>query len=149
VNQLSTKFRLACVAALFACASAAGAADFTFNVPVSLKSISPEYPVTIKCFVFNMAVPAGTPTNMQFGGDLIGEGRKDFTLKSGAYEGTVTVSVDSSTRKNPADARGYRCLLQFTRGSAYYCFDVPNDGPCRRSREPGNSVDVTGVIKFF
>jgi hypothetical protein len=146
VNHLSTKFRLAGVAALFACASAAGAADFTFNVPVSLKSISPEYPVTIRCFVFNMAVPAGTPTNMQFGGDLIGEGRKGFTLKSGAYEGTVTVSVDSSTRKNPADARGYRCLLLF---SGDYCFNAPNEGPCRRSREPGNSVDVTGVIKPF
>ncbi len=144
MNQLSTKFRLAAVAALFASASVASAADFTFNVPVNLKSILPaDVPAYISCQVYSVVPPAPLGT-IPGGGTAIGMGSKPFTLSKGGYAGTVAVTANADAGKDPANARGYICWLML---GGQRCVVTPDSEPCRGATAAGNSVEVKGEIK--
>jgi hypothetical protein len=144
VNHLSTKFRLAAVVALFACASAANAADFTFNVPVSLKSILPaDVPGSVMCHVYSVVPPPGLG-NIPGGATSIGMGSKPFTLSKGGYSGTVTVAVNADPGKDPANVRGYICALSL---GGTNCNVGVDSQPCRGATAAGNSVEVKGEIR--
>jgi hypothetical protein len=142
-NLLSTKFRLTVAAALFASASAASAADFTFNVPVSLKSISPpDVAGYVYCQVYSTVPPPGLG-NIPAGSASMGAGSTPFTLAKGGYAGTVAVAVDVSAGKDPANARGYICHLML---GGQRCVVSPDSQPCRGAAAAGNSVEVKGEI---
>lgn len=145
MNARSRKFRFA-AAALFAATSVAGAADFTFNVPVSLKSITPENATgVLNCTVYNVVPPAAVGT-VPPGANYIGSGNKSFTLTKGAYEGTITIAANAAAGKTPADAKGYICAL----GVGGFNCNAPGASaqvPCRNATAAGNSVEVKGEIK--
>lgn len=144
MNHFSTRFRIAGVAALFACASAASAADFTLNVPVSLKSILPaDVPAFINCQVYSVVPPPGLG-NLPSGSASMGVGSKSFSLSKGGYAGTVAVTVDAGAGKDPANARGYICWLAL---GGQKCVVTPDAQPCRGAAAAGNSVEVKGEIR--
>lgn len=140
---LSTKFRLTVAAALFAFASAASAADFTFNVPLSLKSISPgDVAGNIYCQVYSTVPPPGLGV-IPAGSASMGAGSTPITLSKGGYAGTVAVAVDVNPGKDPANARGYICHLML---GGQRCVVSPDSQPCRGTAAAGNSVEVKGEI---
>jgi len=143
VKHLSTKFRLVAVAALFASASVATAADFTFNVPVALKSILPANASGyVQCHVYSVVPPPGLG-NIPVGAASIGMGSKVFTLSKGGFSGTLTVAVNADPGKDPASARGYVCSLVLAGNNCTVSHDVE---PCRGATAAGNSVEVKGTI---
>lgn len=100
-----------CIAAILAAAAAvpASAADFTFDVPVSVRDVPLLTQIRVSCFV--SVLPAGTDgaaaeTNVV--------GRADVTVDApgGAYDGTVTVPVENGGTRRSVDARSYACGLE-------------------------------------
>lgn len=144
MKNLSRKLRFGTVAVFFGFASAASAADFTFNVPVSLKSILPlDAPAYISCHVYSVEPPPAFGT-IPVGSTSMGIGSTPFTLTKGGYAGPpVVVAVNVETGKDPANARGYICTLAL---AGQKCVVAPDSEPCRGARAAGNSVEVKGKI---
>ena len=144
MKHLSRRIGFGTVAVLFACASAANAADFTFNVPVGLKSILPaDTPAYVNCQIYS-TVPSPARGVLPRGSDSMGVGAKAFTLSKGGYEGPpIAVPVNAEPGKDPANARGYICWLML---GGQKCVVAPDSQPCRGATAAGSSVEVKGEI---
>lgn len=98
-----TRIRLIAAFAAFAAASPASAADFTFDVPVSVQNLPSMHTLWRNCTIYT-AYP---------GGRIIGraESRSIPTI-GGSYEGTVTIEVNASGITPASEARAYACSLR-------------------------------------
>jgi hypothetical protein len=97
--------------ALCAVTGTALAADFTFNVPLNLQNVHPDVrTATVFCRVFK--VRGGYAAE-----NIIAKSdRADIRIpidSDGNYRGTLSVSAETESGKNPADGRYYECDLAF------------------------------------
>ncbi|MGI8932424.1 MAG: hypothetical protein ACR2FK_08615 [Sphingomicrobium sp.] len=93
---------LAALAAL-AIATPAGAADFTFDVPVSVENLPSMHTILVSCAVYT-AYP---------GGRIVGTGNSPtVAMSGGSYAGTITVEVNTSGLAPASEARAYGCSLE-------------------------------------
>lgn len=84
-------------------AAPASAADFTFDIPVSVQNLPSMHTLFVECSVFT-AFP---------GGALIANRRSGpIAMTGGNYEGTVTVEVNADGLILASEARVYRCSLE-------------------------------------
>jgi len=95
--------------------AAAAADDFNLNVPVRLSSLVPG--VTggiVACVVGPMSIAAVQRPNTH-AAERVGFGVEPFAIDGGrGFFGTVNVSFDADTGKDPAAATHYKCWLQLT-----------------------------------
>ena len=87
-------------------ASAASAADFTFDVPLRLQNVPSVNTARISCVVYRSAL--GT---VETGPNRIGRADVDIPISGGAYDGNVTVEVDNSGIIPSSEARSYSCYI--------------------------------------
>ena len=88
---------------------AARAEDFTFTVPVDVRSLEGRAShAGVKCEVL-AGVPAPAPAPVA--GVRIGQGVAGFTLTNGGFQGSVTVRFNAQGPLR--DAKGYRCFLYY------------------------------------
>ncbi len=97
-----TAIRLLAALTAAACAAPAGAADFTFDVPVRVDNLPSLTSIAVQCAVYT-AYPGGRIIEVARSGPV--------TVSGGRYEGTVTVEVTNRSLTPSTDARAYRCSL--------------------------------------
>lgn len=99
-----------CLAAVLAAVAVpASAADFTLDVPVSVRDVPLLTRVRVSCLV--SALAAGT-TGASAETNIIGRGDVVVDAPGGTYEGTVSVPVENRGVRRSADARSYLCDLE-------------------------------------
>ena len=89
-------------------AAPATAADFTFDVPVSVRDVPLLTQVRVDCFVSVLAAGmdgSAVETN------VVGRGSVTVESPGGTYDGTVTVPVENRGTRLSNDARSYSCAL--------------------------------------
>ena len=101
--------------ALLGIASAANAADFTFNVPVNLQNMHREVnTIGVTCRTFKVR---GNYT----GPNVVGGGHTSYVAipldSNGGYRGTIVVNFDAESGKSASDATYYECDLYINGGS--------------------------------
>ena len=84
------------------------AADFTFNVPVTLSNVPSVQMLRVDCAVSRVAVDGAGPLG---GGNVVGRGSAPVRIEGGAYSGTVAVEVNASGVITPDQARSYICSM--------------------------------------
>jgi hypothetical protein len=84
--------------------------DFTFSVPVDLHAITGTTGGHVYCNALSVVPPAAPAAP---GGEAVAMGGTEFTLTSGAFQGTLTVHAGLRPGKKVEDARGYQCYLWF------------------------------------
>ncbi len=90
--------------------STAVAADFTFNIPLSVEN-TVIWRIGIQCAVYeNELLDDGRMGGTY--GVQIGIGSASVDIVDGSFDGTVTVEVDADAGTYPALARSYVCDLQ-------------------------------------
>lgn len=82
------------------------AADFTFNVPVTLSNVPSVQSLRVECAVSRVAVDGG---GAMVDLNVVGRGRATVRVEGGAYSGTVAVEVNASGFLTPDQARSYNC----------------------------------------
>jgi hypothetical protein len=99
-----TQFTSALVVAVGSTA-AATAADFTFNVPVTLTNIPAAFALHVWCGIYTKAPLGQQPT-------LVGQAMAPVTLVTGGnFSGTVTVAVNANATTPPATVNSYSCNI--------------------------------------
>lgn len=125
---------VASLAALVAGATAAPAADFTFNVPVDAQSIEAEFTEgRVECAV-------------EGGGTAMGSGEQFFALDSfGDFQETLTILVNVADGQDPADASRYECNLTLRNSSGQFvAYDSIADSGGRRTAGVGRLSGTLG-----
>jgi hypothetical protein len=84
--------------------SAAAAADFTINVPVTVANVPAATALKVYCNVFKAAVGAQPSVD-------VGSGSTRLVLTGGKYSGTVTVAFNAKATAPAASATDYSCHL--------------------------------------
>lgn len=108
----------------------AAAADFTLEVPVRFANVPSVTSATVDCLISRVEVggPGGSG-----GTNVVGRGSASVPVSGGAYDGSVTVEINSDGIIPASDARSYRCSLRAAgtarTGSTY-------------TASPGNFQDV-------
>jgi hypothetical protein len=87
---------------------AAAAADFTFDVPVRVQNAPGLETLYVNCRVSRVPSDGATPWA---GSNVIGEARASVFVRSGNYDGTVTVEVENRGIIPSSSARSYSCSL--------------------------------------
>jgi hypothetical protein len=108
---------LALTLALSAFAAPALAEDFTFVVPVDVRSLPPE--------ITSMSIQCGALTAI--GGRPVGTGETVVPITGGAYRGDVTVSFNASAGLSSGSATAYSCNIRALTTSARRSY-YPNAG---------------------
>lgn len=85
------------------------AADFTFDVPVSVRDVPLISQVRVSCYVSVLAAGADGAASET---NVVGRGDVTVDAPAGTYEGTVTVPVENRGTRLSADARSYTCALE-------------------------------------
>ena len=85
-------------------ASAATAADFTINVPVTVTNAPAATALKVYCNVFKAAVGAQPSVD-------VGSGSTRLVVTGGNYAGTVTVAFNAKATAPAASATDYSCYL--------------------------------------
>ena len=81
------------------------AADFTFNVPVTLTNVPAAVALHVWCGVYVKGAPGQQPA-------LVGQAEAPVVLVTGGnYSGTVTVAVNANATTPPATVNYYNCNL--------------------------------------
>lgn len=111
-------------------ATAASAADFTFNIPLRVENVPSMETVTVKCLVSSVRV--GEPYAAGRG-NVVGQGQTTVRPVDGGYNGVVRVEVNASGINPASSAQSYSCNLSAsgaaTTGATY-------------AASPGNFADV-------
>jgi len=100
---------------IFAALLAAGfsapaiAADFTFDVPVSVRDVPVISQVQVRCLV--SVLDAGVD-GYAAESNIVGRGEVTVEAPGGTYEGTVEVPVENRGTRLSSAARSYACSLQ-------------------------------------
>lgn len=105
------RFRLpaAAFAASLLAPAVARSDDFTFTVPVDVRSLpSAVHGAGVRCEV-RKTVP---PVTSAFGDGRSSSGEARFPLTNGGFQGNVTVRFNA-TEVSPSEAKGYRCSLYY------------------------------------
>lgn len=105
---------------LLGASGAAGAADFTFNIPLRIENVPSVVSVAIECAVSRLRVGEPYP----FGGtNVVGRGSTVVHPVGGRYNGTVRVVVNATGINPAASAQSYLCSMRAsgraTTGAAY------------------------------
>ena len=101
-----------------AVAAPAGAADFTFDVPVNVSNIPQLSRIRVDCTV--SVLPAGTD-GWAADSNVIGRGSTTVDVTGGSFNDTVQVTVENRGTRRSSEARSYDCYLTGTaRNSAGY-----------------------------
>jgi hypothetical protein len=108
---------LALALALSAFAAPALAEDFTFVVPVDMRSLPPE--------ITSMTVQCGALTAI--GGRSVGTGETVVPITGGAYRGDVTVSFNASAGLSSGSATAYSCNIRALTTATRHAY-YPNAG---------------------
>ena len=96
------------VGLLLLSSTGAVAADFTFNVPVTLSNVPSVTQLAVGCGVSRVEAGGVSP----FGpGNVVGSGQTAMPVSGGAYSGTVRVEVNASGIISADQARSYSCSL--------------------------------------
>ncbi len=113
---------------LIALPASSWAADFTFQVPVKLSHMHPNIAQgRVRCVV--STVRGRYAANPQ-----VGEGTSQpFNLRGGAYNGTITVTVNATNERLRADAKSWGCKLSLKTADAI------------SHRMPGNNNGFVGT----
>jgi len=85
------------------------AADFTFDVPVSVRDVPLLTQIRVSCLVSVLAAGvdgAAAETN------VVGRGDVTVDAPGGTYEGTVEVPVENRGTRLSSAARSYSCYLE-------------------------------------
>src|SRR3954447_4378353 len=100
-----------CIFAVLGAAVAvpASAADFTFDVPVSVRDVPLLAQIRVSCLV--SVLPAGTD-GAAADTNVVGRGYVTVEAPGGAYDGTVSVPVENGGTRRSMDARSYSCGLE-------------------------------------
>ena len=115
------KMRFILPAAMLACvAQPALAADFTFDVPVSLANVPSGQRLTVSCYVSKAALDEPTRAG---GTNVVGRGSAAVPIVNGNFDGVVTVEVNAEGLNPAASGRSYTCSMAMSgtarTGSAY------------------------------
>jgi hypothetical protein len=99
-----------CIAAVLAAAAVpASAADFTFDVPVSVRNVPVISQVRVNCLV---SVLAAGVDGSAAESNIVGRGEVTVEAPGGTYEGTVVVPVENRGTRMSSAARSYSCDLE-------------------------------------
>ncbi|HTS00944.1 MAG TPA: hypothetical protein VMN04_00325 [Thermoanaerobaculia bacterium] len=128
----------AAFAALLLAPAATQASDFTFTVPVDIRSLEARAShVGVRCEVFPF-VPAAAPGPVS--GVRIGTGVAAISLTDGGFQGNVTVRFNAIGPLK--DAKGYRCALYYLNANGE---EVSIDGVGHRQGTP-YTPDARGAL---
>lgn len=100
----------------------AGAADFTFNVPVRVDNMNNATQGWVSCDIYQ-----GTGASRR----SVGFGRTDIAIRSGAYAGNVSVTVNAASGFAATDADSWGCFLT-------YVWNMPDGSTFLRSTYTGD-----------
>lgn len=103
------RHQIAAVAIAAAIAAPAAAADFTFDVPVSVRDVPVITQIRVNCMV-SVIAPGGDGAMSET--NIVGRGSITVDAPGGSYEGTVVVPVENRGTRRSSDARSYRCALE-------------------------------------
>lgn len=98
-----TRISFVAAFAMAAVAAPVSAADFTFDVPVSVQNLPSMHTLVVSCTVYT-AYPGGTIMARGASGPI--------AMTGGNYEGTVTIDVNASGIRPASEARAYGCSLE-------------------------------------
>lgn len=103
--------RRSILAVLFAAgiSAPATAADFTFDVPVSVRDVPVITQVRVSCLV--SVLEAGVDGSAAES-NIVGRGDVTVEAPGGTYEGTVEVPVENRGTRLSSAARSYSCSLE-------------------------------------
>ncbi len=87
----------------------ATAADFTFDVPVSVRDVPVITQVRVNCLV---SVLAAGVDGSAAESNVVGRGEVTVDAPGGTYEGTVEVPVENRGTRLSSAARSYSCYLE-------------------------------------
>lgn len=104
---MKRKWLLAPIAGLCA-ATTANAADFTFDVPVSVRDVPMVTQVRVECFV--STVPIGGDARAA-DANVVGRGFTVVDAPAGTFDGTVAVPVENRGVLRSSEARSYGCYI--------------------------------------
>ncbi len=90
-------------------AAPAAAADFTFDVPVSVRTVPVITQVRVNCLV---SVIAAGVDGYAVESNIVGRGSVTVEAPGGTYEGTVEVPVENRGTRLSSDARSYACSIE-------------------------------------
>lgn len=106
--KYATRFLQAAALAMLLTGTAT-AADFTLEVPVRFANVPSVTGATVDCLISRVEVggPGGAG-----GTNVVGRGSAPVPVSGGAFDGTVTVEINSDGIIPASDARSYRCSLR-------------------------------------
>ena len=96
-----------------AAASLAGtpalAADFTFEIPLTIENVPDGAFANLSCYVSKLTVrDPGPSASVQ---NVIGRAEKRVDLVNGSYHGKVVIEFSADAGKKPADGHSWKCYL--------------------------------------
>lgn len=98
--------RTVCTTLFLMLTFSAGAADFTFTVPVRFTNLHPDVrSLTVQCTVTRTGGGSTDSAN------VIGYGRHNLPISRGGYSGSLLVEFNATAGRNPADAQFYTCAV--------------------------------------
>lgn len=107
MNKILTIVILAVILVLVA--TPVAAEDFSFDVPVRLNNLHPDFTQG------NVVCSVSGPDPSRFGAvSTFGHGGQSFLITGGRYDGVVTIAFNASQARL---AQNYRCELSLTRGA--------------------------------
>lgn len=100
---------IATLAGLVAAGAPAFAADFTFDVPLTIENVPTGQSATVECMV--SIAPQQGVTGSASAANTVGRGSKMVSIGNGAYKGTVSVEVNASGPNPATAAKSFSCSL--------------------------------------